>query len=117
MTSPIIQQIDTLSELKAKIIEGGLTIMDQLHALIVLGALPLSYETIQSSILGSYTNLTKITFINIHARILAEELCQSSSASVSTIYHPGTKPGTSSKKSKDKNKSKDTCGHCRKLGH
>ena len=116
-TSPITQQIDALSELKAKIIEGGLTVTDQLYALVVLGALPTPYETIQSSILGSYTDLTKITFIDVRARILAEELCQSSSASVSAIYRPGTKPGTSSKKSKDKNKSKDTCGHCGKLGH
>ena len=41
--SPISQQIDMLSELHAKIVQGGLTVLDQLHALVMLGSLPVEY--------------------------------------------------------------------------
>jgi len=60
-SSSISQQIDTHSELHTKIVQGSLTVSNQLHALIMLGALPASYEVVQSSILG-YMDLTTITF-------------------------------------------------------
>ena len=116
-SSPVSAQIDTLFELRAKIIKGGLAVSDQLHALVVLGALPPSYETVQSSILGSYADLTTIAFNDIRARILAEKLCQLSSGSVNAIHRPGQNKSTNNKGKSKYDKSKDKCLWCGKTGH
>ena len=116
-SSPVSAQIDTLSELHAKIVEGGLAVSDQLHALVVLGALPPSYETVQSSIIGSYADLTTIAFNDIRARILAEELRQSSSGSINAIHCPSQNKSTNNKGKSKCDKSKDKCLWCGKTGH
>src|SRR5215472_14157414 len=72
MSSPFTTQIDVLLELRAKIIQGCLQVSDQLHALIILGTLPPLYKVIQSSILGSYSDLTTIAFTDIYTHILTE---------------------------------------------
>jgi hypothetical protein len=100
-TSPLSAQIDALADLRAKVSEGGLEIKDNHHTMVILGALPPSYETIHSSILGSHPDIANITSMDIRARVLAEELRQGSSSAINAIYRPGTKP-----KAKDKSKSK-----------
>ena len=115
-TSPFSKQIDALSELRAKIVQGGLTITEQLHALVVLGSLPATFEVVQSSILGSYSDLTTITFTDVRARILAEELRQTSGSS-SAIYRPGTSTTKGTSKGKKKDKTSVTCHWCGKTGH
>jgi gag-polypeptide of LTR copia-type len=116
-SSPISSQINTLSELCTKIIEGGLTVSDQLHALVVLGALPASYETIQSSILGSYTDLTTVTFLDICTCILAEELYQSSSSSLLNAGNNNKRTTRKGSEGKSKDKSNDKCNWCTLKGH
>ena len=115
--SPISTQIDTLSKLRAKIVEGGLAVPENLHALVTLGALPASYETIQSSILGSYADITTTSFMDIRTRILAKELRQGSSSSVHAIYRPSMKPMTKDKPKPKRDKTKDKCLWCGKAGH
>ena len=114
--SPISQQIDMLSEIHAKIVQSGLTVSDQLHALVVLGSLPATFEVVQSSILGSYSDLTTITFTDVRAQILAEELRQTSGSS-SAIYRPGTSTTKGTSKGKKKDKTSVTCHWCGKTGH
>jgi hypothetical protein len=112
--SPISQQIDLLSETHTKIVQGSLAVSDQLHSLVTLGALPAPYEMVQFSILSSYSNLTTISFTDICAHVLVEELCQTTSSSVSQIHEPGAKQ-TNDKSKHDK--VKDKCLWCGKTGH
>ena len=62
---------------------------------------------------------TTVTFNDIRARILTEELRQSSSSSVNAIYRPGQKESSANNnKGKSKcDKSKDKCLWCGKTGH
>ena len=116
-TSPISTQIDALSKLRAKIVEGGLQVPENLHALVTLGALPTSFETVQSSILGSYDDIAKTTFMDVRARILAKELRQGSSSAIHAIYRPSTKPKPKDKSKSKRDKSGDKCLWCGKTRH
>lgn len=91
-TSPIPTQIDALSQLRVKMVEDGLIIPENFHALVALGALPASYEAVRSSILNSYTSLAQASIMDIHARLLAEELQQGSSSTIHAIHRPDMKP-------------------------
>ena len=104
--TPLTQQIDALSELRARVNAAGIRIDDSLHAMIMLQSLPDSYKVVQQTLLATidFPKATTATISNIRSRILSEELCQGSTSGVSAI-----------KRKPDANKGK--CNYCGGTGH
>ena len=104
-TKSLTQQINTMSELKNRIVQTGLPITDSLHMLNVLQALPASYEIVQQTILTTVTDFSMISWPDIQSCILSEEL------------HQGRMLGSSTIRAKPANSFKTKCNYCGGTGH
>ena len=73
-----MQQINTLSELRAQISTSGLKVDDSLHAIILLQSLPDSYQVVQQTLLATIdlSAITPAITASIRSCILSEELHQ-----------------------------------------
>ena len=82
--TPFTQQINEMSELKARIESARIPIADNLHAMLILRALPPAYEITQQKILANIRDCKTLTSNNMRSCILAEEL-QQTTATVNAI--------------------------------
>ena len=85
---PLTQQINEMSKLRSRIMAADMG-SDNIHAMLILKALPSTYEVTQQTILANVKNYKELTSANIRAQILAEELHQTS-ATINAI-RPGRK--------------------------
>lgn len=83
-----------MSELRSRIESAEMPIADSLHAILILRALPPSYEVMQQAILANVSDYKKLTSADMRARIISEELRQTTTA-VNAI-RPGRKSATCS---------------------
>ena len=100
---PLMQQIDEMSELRSRIETAEMPIADSLHAMLLLHALPSTYEIVQQTILASVSDYKTITSANMRSRILSEELRQGTTAAISAI--------------RTGKKASNTCNFCGAPGH
>ncbi|HEV7738405.1 MAG TPA: hypothetical protein VGO47_13660 [Chlamydiales bacterium] len=89
LSSPLSEQLDDLSNLGARINAGGITITDATLALVMVLALPPSFEVTKQTILASFSKATDLSSIDVRQRILSEELRQGASSSISAIRTGG----------------------------
>ena len=82
---PLTQQIDGMSELKSRIDTAGMMIPDSLHAMLILRALPSTYEVVQQTILANVKDYKTLTSDDIRSRLLSEELRQGTTVGVNAI--------------------------------
>ena len=82
-----MQQIDALSELRARITAAGIKINDSLHAMILLQSLLDSYQVVQQTLLATinFSAVTPATITDICSHILSEELHQGTTPNVNVI--------------------------------
>ena len=70
---PLTQQIDEMSELKFHINAAGMVIPDSLHAMLILCAIPTTYEVVQQTILVNVKDYKTLTSSDIRSQLLSEE--------------------------------------------
>jgi gag-polypeptide of LTR copia-type len=100
---PLTQQIDEMSELRSRIESAQMPIADSLHAMLLLHALPSTYEIVQQTILASVSDYKAITSANMRSRILSEELRQGTTTAINAI--------------RSGKKASNTCNFCGAPGH
>lgn len=102
--SPLMQQIDALSELCTHIHASSILITDSLRLIILLKSLPDSYEVVQQMLLATidFNKVNPKVIDNICSRIMSEEARQALSPSMSAIK---------------KATAKIKCQYCGGLGH
>lgn len=71
--SPMGPQIDAMIEAAARVTAAGIDVKDQLLGLLLVNAMPKSYQTITSTILATVADVTKLTYTDIRPKILEEE--------------------------------------------
>ncbi|HEV7738393.1 MAG TPA: hypothetical protein VGO47_13595 [Chlamydiales bacterium] len=86
LSSPLSEQLDDLTNLSTRINAGGITITDATLALVMVLALPPSFEVTKQTILASCSKASDLTSIDVRQRILSEELRQGTSSNVSAIH-------------------------------
>jgi hypothetical protein len=99
--SPLAPQVAKLNEARVKLTNAGMGISDLQYCLILLSALPESYEVVASTILASGP-ASSLQHSKITARILNEE---------------GRKSGPSGSLNVARAGKKLTCQYCNKKGH
>ena len=110
--SPLAPQLAKLNEARVKLSNAGMGVSDIQYSLILLHALPTSYEVVASTLLASGP-ASSLKYSEITARILNEEGRKSGpSASLNAARAPIKGSG---KKKKDY--SNLTCHYCKKKGH
>jgi hypothetical protein len=62
---PFTQQIDEMSEFKSRIESAGMPIADSLHAMLILCALPPTYDIVQQMILANISDYKVLTSANM----------------------------------------------------
>src|SRR6266702_5834640 len=110
--SPLAPQLAKLNEAHVKLANASMGVSDIQYCLILLNALPKSYEVVASTLLASGP-ATALQYSEITARILNEEGRKSGP---STSLNAARAPVKSSKKKK-KDHSNLTCHYCNKKGH
>jgi len=109
VTTPLLTQINLLTNTRDRIIAAGLSISSQNFALILLLALPDTWSHLSSAILAM-TDLTKLDPGVVRARILDEETRTSSSTSGLATFR--TMP-----QHNQQGHPRKTCMHCKMNGH
>ena len=111
-TSPLAPQLARLNEARVKLANANMGVSDIQYSLILLNALPKSYEVVASTLLASGP-ASSLKYSEITARILNEEGRKSGpSASLNSARAP-VKTG----KKKKKDHSNLTCHYCDRKGH
>ena len=80
-------------------------IPDSLHAMLILRALPSTYEVVQQTILANVKDYKTLTSHDIRSRLLSEELRQGTTVGVNAI-RPGKRAVST-----------DSCNWCGGTGH
>lgn len=116
-------QLNELTKLRIRAAAGGFTVEDWQFAVIMLIALPQSYEHIKDSFLTTST-ITALDPIVVYSRILEMEFCCIAHPSTNTISLSVKKSGNSNNKNKGKGKRPPKpppgvgdCWHCGNPGH
>jgi hypothetical protein len=109
--SPLAPQLAKLNETRVKLSNAGMGVSDIQYCLILLNALPKSYEVVASTLLASGP-ATALKHGEITARVLNEEGRKSGP---SASLNAARAPIKSGKKKKDH--SMLTCHYCNKKGH
>ena len=110
--SPLAPQLARLNEARVKLANANMGVSDIQYSLILLNALPKSYEVVASTLLASGP-ATSLKYSEIIARILNEEGRKSGpSASLNSASAP-VKTG----KKKNKDHSNLICHYCKNKGH
>ena len=86
----LTQQTDEMSFLKSRIDAAGMTILDSLHAMLVLCALPSNYEVVQQTILTNVRDYKTLTSADMRSQFFSKELHQGTTTGVNAI-RPGKK--------------------------
>ena len=94
-----------MSELRSCIDTTGMSIVDSLHAMLILCTLPSNYEIVQQTILANVSDYKTLTSIGMRSRILSEELRQGTNGNINAIKAAG------------KYGNKNTCNFCGGPGH
>jgi transposase InsO family protein len=112
-SQPMTSQLAKLNEARVNLSNASMGVTDAQYCLILLKALPPSYEVVATTILASGTP-SALSYSEIIARILNEEGRRSgSSAALNAARAPIKLDG----KKKKKDHSKLTCHYCTKTGH
>jgi hypothetical protein len=115
-TSPLAPQLAKLNELRVALANANMGVTETQYSLILLNALPSSYETVATILLASGP-ATSLKPSDIGARVINEEGRWSGpSASLNAVAHA---PIKSSNKGKGKKRDHTalTCHYCGKKGH
>lgn len=70
---PLCPQITALEEIRSRTVDAGIAISDQFAALIIVNALPNSYQTIASTLLATVTDLSTLKPADVIPKIIEEE--------------------------------------------
>ena len=111
-SSPLAPQLAKLNEARVKLSNASMGVSDIQYCLILLNALPKSYEVVASTLLASGP-ATALKFSEITARILNEEGRKSGPSSSLNALSAPVKSG----KKKKKDHADLTCHYCKKKGH
>ena len=114
-SAPMASQLAKLNEARVNLHTAGMGVTDIQYCLILLHALPPSYEVLASTILASGTPTT-LKHAEITARILNEE-GRRSGPSGSSLNAVARAPVKGSGKGKKRDHSGLTCHYCNKKGH
>src|SRR6202453_2326768 len=114
-SAPVASQLAKLNEARVNLHAAGMGVTDIQYCLILLHALPTSYEVLSSTILASGTPAT-LKHAEITARILNEEGRRSGPSGSSLNAHARA-PIKGSGKGKKRDHSGLTCHYCNKKGH
>src|SRR5713226_5419555 len=112
-SQPMTSQLAKLNEARVNLSNASMGITDIQYCLILLNALPSSYEVVATTILALGA-LSMLSHTKIIARILNEEgWCSGNSAALNVARVPIKSDG----KKKRKDHSNLTCHYCNKKGH
>src|SRR6202008_4521777 len=112
-SQPMTSQLAKLNEARVNLTNASMGVTDTQYCLILLKALPLSYEVVATTILASGTP-SSLSHSNIIARILNEEGRRSGS---SAALNAARAPIKSDGKKRKRDHSGLTCHYCNKKGH
>ena len=110
--SPLAPQLAKLNEARVKLSNANMIVSDLQYCLILLNALPKSYEVVASTLLAS-GSASSLKYSEITARILNEEGRKSGPSASLNAAHAPVKSG----KKKKKDHSNLICHYCNKKGH
>jgi hypothetical protein len=114
--SPLAPQLAKLNELRVALANSNMGVTEAQYSLILLNALPSSYETVATILLASGP-ATSLKPSNISARVINEEGWQSGpSASLNVVARAPIKSSDKGK-GKKRDHSALTCHYCGKKGH
>ena len=114
-STPMAPQLAKLNETRVALFNASMGITDTQYCLILLHALPASYEVLASTILAAGAPST-LKHTEITARILSEEARQSG-PSGSSLNTAAKAPIKGKGKGKKRDHSGLTCHYCNKVGH
>jgi hypothetical protein len=112
-SQPMTSQLAKLNEARVNLTNASMGITDTQYCLILLNALPSSYEVMATTILASGAP-TSLSYSEIIARILNEEGRRSGP---SAALNAARAPIKSDGKKKKRDHSNLTCHYCNKKGH
>ena len=114
-SAPMAPQLAKLNETRVALFNASMGITDTQYCLILLHALPASYEVLASTILAAGAPST-LKHTEITARILSEE-ARRSGPSGSSLNAAAKAPIKGKGKGKKQDHSGLTCHYCNKVGH
>ena len=116
-SAPMAPQLAKLNEARVTLFNASMGVTDTQYCLLLLRALPASYEVLASTILASGAP-TSLKHAEIVARILSEEARRSgpSGSSLNAAARAPVK-GSGKGKGKKRDHSGLTCHYCNKVGH
>src|ERR1700735_1336282 len=114
-SAPLAPQLAKLNEARVKLFNASMGVSDTQYCLLLLRALPPSYEALASTILATGAPTT-LRHVEITARILSEE-AHRSGQSGSSLNAAARAPVKGSGKGKKRDHSQLTCHYCNKKGH
>ena len=116
-SAPMAPQLAKLNESRVHLFNASMGITDTQYCLILLHALPASYEVLASTILASGAPTT-LKHTEITARILSEEARRAGPSGSSLNAHARAPvKGSGKGKGKKRDHSGLTCHYCNKVGH
>ena len=68
---PLTQQINKMSKLQSCIDSAGMPIANRLHTVLILCALPATYEIVQQMILANVSDYKTLKSANMRSRLLS----------------------------------------------
>ena len=110
--SPLAPQLARLNEARVKLANANMGVSDIQYSLILLNALPKSYEVVASTLLA-LGPATSLKYSKITARILNEEGRKSGPSASLNLASAPVKTG----KKKNKDHSNLICHYCKNKGH
>src|SRR6202046_1017480 len=114
-SAPLAPQLAKLNEARVKLFNASMGVSDTQYCLLLLRALPPSYEALASTILATGAPTT-LRHAEITARILSEE-ARRNGQSGSSLNAAARAPVKGSGKGKKRDHSQLTCHYCNKKGH
>ena len=114
-SAPLATQLAKLNETCVTLANANMGVTDQQYSLILLNALPASYEVVTTTILAN-ASPSSLDYREITARILNEE-GHRAGASGSSLNTAHTAPIKAKDKGKGRDHSNLTCHYCQKKGH
>ena len=105
-SSPLAPQLAKLNEACVKLSNAGMGILDLQYCLILINALPNSYEVVASTLLASGPP-SSLKYSKITARIIDEEGWKLGQLASLNAAHTGKK----------QDQSNSVCHYCKKRGH
>src|SRR5712671_2732633 len=112
-SQPMTSQLAKLNEARVNLSNASMGITNTQYCLILLNALPSSYEVVATTILTSGAP-SSLSHSEIIARILNEEGWHSGTLAALNMAHA---PIKSVSKKKKRDHSSHTCHYCNKKGH